>query len=234
MEVNQISDFQTFLESFDFSSLLDMVLILIASFICITLHELSHGFVAWKLGDNTAKSEGRLTLNPFRHLDIIGLIMMMVFQVGWAKPVPVNMYNFKNPKKGMALVAAAGPLSNIFITVLFLFLYGLLFIPLASLHFGGHILHLFELTAYISLGFAVFNLLPFPPLDGAKMLFSALKDEHYEVLMRYEFYGSIALILLMMTGALGYPIAVVRQLIYNDLMPIAQWACDLVAVLFYM
>ena len=222
------------MESFDFSNLLNIVLTLIASLICITLHELSHGLVAWKLGDNTAKIQGRLSLNPMKHLDVTGFIMMLVFQVGWAKPVPVNMYNFKNPKKGMALVACAGPLSNILITVFSLFVYGLLFIPLADTAIGAYILHLAELTAYISLGFAVFNLLPFPPLDGSKMLFSVLKDEHYEVLMKYEFYGGLALMVLMLTGALGYPIAVVRQLIYNDMMPIAQWACDLVAILFYL
>lgn len=222
------------MESFDFSNLLNIVLTLIASLICITLHELSHGLVAWKLGDNTAKIQGRLSLNPMKHLDVTGFIMMLVFQVGWAKPVPVNMYNFKNPKKGMALVACAGPLSNILITIFSLFVYGLLFIPLADTAIGAYILHLAELTAYISLGFAVFNLLPFPPLDGSKMLFSVLKDEHYEVLMKYEFYGGLALMVLMLTGALGYPIAVVRQLIYNDMMPIAQWACDLVAILFYL
>lgn len=210
------------------------MLTLIASLICITLHELSHGFVAWKLGDDTAKGLGRLTLNPLKHLDVTGFIMMLVFQVGWAKPVPINMYNFKNPKRGMAIVACAGPLTNIIITALSLFIYGLLFIPLADSVIGGYILHLAELTAYISLGFAVFNLLPFPPLDGSKMLFSSLKDEHYEKLMQYEFYGGIILMVLMLTGALGYPIAVVRQLIYNDMMTIAQWGCDLVAIMFYL
>lgn len=222
------------MESFDFSNLLNIVLTLVASLICITLHELSHGFVAWKLGDNTAKMQGRLTLNPIRHLDITGFIMMLVFHVGWAKPVPVNMFNFKNPKKGMALTAMAGPLSNVIITVLFLFLYGLLFIPLADSIVGNYLLHFFELVAYISLGFAVFNLIPLPPLDGSKMLYAVLKDEHYTAFMDYEGYGSIILIILMLTGALGRPVAVIRQLIYNDLMPIAQWACDMVAILFYI
>jgi len=207
---------------------------LIASLLCITLHELSHGYVAYRLGDNTAKNMGRLTLNPVRHIDVTGLIMMVAFKVGWAKPVPVNMSNFKNPKNGMAITALAGPLSNILITLLALLLYGLLFMPLAGRAVGNHILHLLELIAYISLGFAVFNLIPFPPLDGSKMLYSVLKDEHYEKLMDYEGYGSILLIILMLTGALGRPVAVIRQLIYNDLMVIAQWACDLVVVLFYI
>ncbi len=222
------------MESFDFSNLLNILLTLFASLICITLHELSHGFVAYKLGDNTAKSMGRLTLNPVRHIDLTGLIMMLVFQVGWAKPVPVNMQNFKKPKNGMALTAMAGPLSNVIITVISLFFYGLLIIPLSAFEAGYYVLRLLELTAYISLGFAVFNLIPLPPLDGAKMLFSALKDEQYDKLMYYEGYGSIILMILMVTGMLGRPVAVVRQLIYNDMMSIAQWACDLVVLLFYM
>ena len=222
------------MESFDFSNLLNIILTLIASLLCITLHELSHGFVAYKLGDNTAKDAGRLTLNPVKHIDVTGLIMMLVFRVGWAKPVPVNMQNFKNPKNGMALTALAGPLSNIIITVFCLLMYGLLYIPLAGRTVGTHVLHLLELTAYISLGFAVFNLIPLPPLDGAKMVYYILKDEHYNVILDYEGYGGLILIVLMITGALGRPVAVVRQLIYNDLISIAQWACDLVAILFYI
>ncbi len=222
------------MESFDFSNLLNIFLTLFASLICITLHELSHGYVAYRLGDNTAKQMGRLTLNPVKHIDLMGLLMMVIFHVGWAKPVPVNMQNFKNPKNGMAITAMAGPLSNIIITILALFLYGLLIIPLSAFEFGYYVLHLLELTAYISLGFAIFNLIPLPPLDGAKMLFSALKDEQYNKLMYYEGYGSIILMVLMLTGMLGRPVAVVRQLIYNDMINIAQWACDLVVMSFYM
>lgn len=222
------------MESFDFSNLLNIVLTLIASLLCITLHELGHGFVAWKLGDNTARSAGRLTLNPVKHIDITGLIMMVVFRVGWAKPVPVNMLNFKNPKRDMAITAFAGPLVNVIITIVFLFIYGLLFIPLAGTAIGTPILHLCELVAYISLGFAVFNLIPLPPLDGSKMLYSVLKDEHYKLVLDYEGYGGLILVVLMLTGALGRPVAVIRQLIYNDMVDIAQWACDLVAILFYM
>ena len=222
------------MESFDFSNLLNIVLTLVASLFCITLHELSHGFVAYRLGDNTAKNAGRLTLNPIRHIDLTGLIMMLVFQVGWAKPVPVDMNYFKNPKNGMALTALAGPLCNVLITLFALLIYGLLFIPLAGTRVGGHFLHLLELIAYISLGFAVFNLIPLPPLDGSKILYAVLKNEHYVMMMNYEGYGSILLIVLMVTGALGRPVAVIRQLIYNDLIAIAQWACDLVAILFYI
>ena len=222
------------MESFDFGNLLNILLTLIASLICITLHELSHGFVAYKLGDGTAKNMGRLSLNPIRHIDWIGLLMMVVFKVGWAKPVPVNIHNFKTPKRDMAITAMAGPLSNIVISVVALLFYGLLYIPLVGYTLGDYVLHLLELIAYISLGFAVFNLIPLPPLDGAKIMYWALKDEHYIKIMDYEGYGTVILMVLMFTGTLGHPIAVIRQLIYNDLISISQWACDIVAILFYI
>ena len=234
MEVNQISGFHSFIESFDFSSLLNILLTLFASLLCITLHELSHGYVAYMLGDNTAKNAGRLSFNPLRHIDVTGFIMMLVLQVGWAKPVPVDYFNLRKPKRDMALVALAGPLSNVIITVVFLFLYGALYIPFAGTAFGGMFLSLAQRVAYISLGFAVFNLLPFPPLDGAKILFSFLRDEHYEMLMKYEGYGSLILFVLMLTGSFSYPVAVVRQLIYNEFAVVAQFACDLIAIMFYI
>ena len=127
--MSDIDALKTIWNGFDFTNLLDILLSVVPALICITLHELSHGYVAYRLGDDTAKRAGRLTLNPIKHLDIMGLIMMVIFRVGWAKPVPVNMYKFKNPKRGMAITALAGPVSNILIAVVFLFLYGLLLIP---------------------------------------------------------------------------------------------------------
>ena len=109
------SSFSDVIRNLNWSVLTDMLLAVIPALICITLHELSHGFVAYKLGDNTAKNMGRLTLNPIKHIDIFGLIMMVVLKFGWAKPVPVNMRNFKNPKRDMAITALAGPLSNVLI-----------------------------------------------------------------------------------------------------------------------
>ena len=234
MELNQISGFQSFIESFDFSNLLNIMLTLVASLLCITLHEISHGFAANLLGDATAKNAGRLTLNPLKHIDITGFIMMLVIQVGWAKPVPVNYYNLRKPKRDMAFVALAGPLCNIIITVICLFLYGALYIPFMGSGVGEFILAVAQRTAYVSLGFAVFNMLPFPPLDGSKIMFSFLRDEHYEKLMQFESYGTLLLFVLMLTGSLSYPVAVVRQLIYNEFAVIAQFAGDMVAVLFYI
>ena len=106
---------------FDFTYILSILLSMVPSLLCITFHELSHGFVAYKLGDDTAKRAGRLTLNPIRHIDPMGLLMMAVFHFGWAKPVPINMYRFKDPKKGMAITALAGPVSNLILAFVFVF-----------------------------------------------------------------------------------------------------------------
>lgn len=111
---------QSIWRGLDWSVLTNLLLSVVPALICITLHELAHGYVAYRLGDDTAKRAGRLTLNPLRHIDIMGLLMMIVFKFGWAKPVPVNMWKFKNPKKGMAITAAAGPIANLLIALVFL------------------------------------------------------------------------------------------------------------------
>ena len=205
----------------------------IPALICITLHELSHGFVAYMLGDDTAKRAGRLSLNPLRHLDPMGMLMMVVFRFGWAKPVPVNMYRFKDPKRGMAVTALAGPVSNILISLVFLFLYGALYLPLQRSGVGLYVLEMLQVTAYLSLSFAVFNFLPIPPLDGSKVLFSVVSDEAYRKLMRYERYGSIALLLLVSTGILGRPLSTAVHFLYAHLIPVAQWSLKGVYSLFY-
>ncbi len=231
--MKSISSLQTIWEGFDFSYLLSILLAVIPSLLCITLHELSHGLTAYCLGDDTARRAGRLSLNPLRHLDPMGLLMMLVFRFGWAKPVPVNMYRFKEPKKGMAITALAGPASNVLITLVFLFLYGALYLPLRKGAFGSYLLEMIELTAYISLGYAVFNLLPVPPLDGSKVLFSVMNDEHYRKLMRYERYGGVVLLVLVWSGLIGRPLSAAVSWLFAKLLPIAQWACDGVYHLFY-
>lgn len=232
--MSDIDALKTIWDGFDFTNLLDILLSVVPALICITLHELSHGYVAYRLGDDTAKRAGRLTLNPIKHLDIMGLIMMVIFRVGWAKPVPVNMYKFKNPKRGMAITALAGPVSNILIAVVFLFLYGLLLIPLSAGAVGQYLLRMMKLTAYISVGLGIFNLIPVPPLDGSKVLFSLMSDESYYKLMRYERYGTVAMVLLVATGILGRPLSAAIQWLYTALIPVAQWACALVFKLFYL
>ena len=228
-----ISDWELIKNGFDFSYLLDLVSGIIPSLICITLHELSHGLVAYRLGDDTAKRAGRLTLNPLKHLDPIGLLMMLTVHFGYGKPVPVNMYRFKDPKRGMAITALAGPVSNVVITLVFLLLYGVFFSPLGSSKVGSYVLDMLQLTAYISMGYAIFNMLPVPPLDGSKVVFSLLDEGSYRSLMRYERYGSLILLALVWSGALGRPLSAAIRWCFMHLLPISQWACDTVFTLFY-
>ena len=228
-----ISALQSIREGFDFRYILSILLSLIPTLLCITLHELSHGFVAYKLGDTTAKDRGRLTLNPLKHLDPMGFLMMLVFHVGWAKPVPVDMSRFKNPKRDMALTALAGPVSNILITIVFLFLYGAAYIPLSGSTAGRYLLDMLELTCSLSLGLAVFNLLPIPPLDGSRVLSACLSDKDYLRLMQYERYGALLMLILVATGALGTPLRYVINLFYRGLFPVARGAYHLVFTLFY-
>ena len=198
-----IETIKTIWEGLDFSVLTGILLSVVPALLCIVFHELCHGFVAYKLGDNTAKSAGRLSLNPFKHLDIVGLIAMMFLHVGWAKPVPVNMNSFKNPKRGMAITALAGPLSNILLAAVVLLLYGFLYIPLLKLgDFGYVIIETLGRTAVFSCSLAVFNIFPIPPMDGSKVLFALLPDKAYYKLMEYEHYGMLIVLLLVITGVI--------------------------------
>jgi Zn-dependent protease len=165
--------------------------------ICITIHELAHGYTAYKLGDSTAKEMGRLTLNPIKHIDPLGLLMMLLIGFGWAKPVPVNMRNFTHPKRHMAITAFAGPLSNLVMAAVVLFIYGLIVVPVTMLESGEIINTIITNMIFLSIALAVFNMLPVPPLDGSKVLFSLLPEGVYFKLMRYERYGIIALLILM-------------------------------------
>ena len=212
----------------DWSVLTGIVLSIVPSLICITLHELSHGYVAYRLGDTTAKDAGRLTLNPLRHIDPMGLVMMVAFKFGWAKPVPVNMYRFRNPKRDMAITALAGPVSNLVIGAVFLFLYGVLYIPLRRGGSAGDwFLQMIYLTAYISLALMVFNILPISPLDGSKVLYSFLPERAYMTLMRYERYGMILLLVLVATKVLGSPLSTATGWVFDKLFFLAESGFDL-------
>ena len=220
--MNAISVLQEILNGFDFSGLRDILLRVIPALLCITLHELAHGFTAYALGDNTAKAAGRLTLNPIRHLDPMGLLMMVIFGFGYAKPVPVDMRHFKNPKQGMAITALAGPLCNVLISLVFYFLYGLLILPLSGSSAGALALEMMETTVVLSLAMAIFNILPVPPLDGSKVLFSLLSDEGYWKLMRYERYGFLILAALLFTNVIDGPLSWLLQKGLTLLLPAAK------------
>lgn len=230
-----MNSFGDVLRGLDWSVLTDMLMAVIPALVCITLHELSHGFVAYKLGDSTAKNMGRLTLNPIKHIDIVGLIMMVAFKFGWAKPVPVDMRNFKHPKRGMAITALAGPVSNVIICCVVLFIYGVIFLPcrLSGSEFWGDVLDMVYITAYLSLALAIFNLIPVPPLDGSKVLFSLMSDRAYFKLMRYERYGMLLMLALVATGVLGTPLRTVTETVFKFLFSFAEWGYDLSGMLFY-
>ena len=199
---------------------------IIPALICITIHELAHGYTAYKLGDRTAKDMGRLTLNPIKHIDPIGLLMMLLIGFGWAKPVPVNMHNFKHPKWYMAITAFAGPVSNIILAVIIMFILGLVTTLLGihvdqitgRMYYTGEtgliIYSIISGMIFLSIALAVFNMLPFPPLDGSKVVFSLLPENIYYKLMRYERYGMI-LLLVAMNSELIFGVDIFRGLIVD-------------------
>ncbi len=173
--------------------------------ISLTVHEFSHGYASYLLGDNTARNYGRLTLNPLKHLDPMGALCMLLFGFGWAKPCPVNPRYYKHPRSGMAITAAAGPLSNIilaFLNLIFMNLVGI--IPVSSEGFGstavGVAYLFFYLMAEMNIYLAVFNLLPIPPLDGSRILFIFLPTKVYFGVMKYERYIMIAMFALLWLG----------------------------------
>jgi len=170
-----------------------------AVLIALTFHEFCHGYTAYLLGDPTAKNSGRLSLNPLKHLDPIGFLCMVIAKFGWAKPVPVNMYYFKKPKRDMAIVALAGPLSNIVLGIVSVFISYILFFYFSHIAFLTAMAQFFYLLAILSVGFAVFNLIPLPPLDGSRILGLIVPDRIYYKLMQYEHYiqlGFMALLIL--------------------------------------
>lgn len=222
--------FRTWLAQLQWENILEPLILVAASALCVMIHEICHGFAAYCLGDQTAKRAGRLSLNPLRHIDLMGLIMMVILKFGWAKPVPVDPRNFKNPKRGMALTAAAGPLSNVALAWLatvcysvFLWLY-LRFPAYRGLYYPCLF---FQYMAMLSAGLAVFNLFPIPPLDGSKVICALLPDKVYAYILRYERYGMLILLALMYFGRLDKPLGALRDGLMQGLWAIGHWPFDL-------
>jgi len=205
----------------DFSSIARQIIVsAFPILIAITFHELSHGFVANKLGDPTAKMMGRLTLNPIAHIDLIGTVLMPLmliiftngqFVFGYAKPVPINPMNFKNPKRDMAISAAAGPITNLLLAILSMLILRLLIIPLAvlfpeslNLTVIEPLIMIFKSSVIINVILAVFNMIPIPPLDGGRVLTGFLPYKHAVSFSRIEPFGFIIVIFLIATGIANY------------------------------
>lgn len=182
--------------------------------VAIIFHELAHGMAAYALGDNTAKDAGRLTLNPFKHLDPVGFISMLVFRFGWAKPVPINPFNFKKRKRDTILVSLAGPVSNFIIAILIVLVFKLDIIR------NYLVFEILFITLQYNIMLGIFNLLPFPPLDGSKILASMLPNKMEYYFYKYEKYLYIVLIALIFSDLIGKILSPIITFVINLLLRI--------------
>lgn len=198
--------------------------------ITLTVHEVSHGYIAYKMGDPTAYNMGRLTLNPLKHIDPFGLLMLIIIRFGWAKPVPINPRNFKNPRKGLAISAAAGPVSNFLMAIggyiIFRIFYVILMHQIYTLQITEansfiNILNgfctFFNQFCILNIYFGLFNLLPVPPLDGSRIVSYFLPYKFYRVYSNIERYGFLILMLLLYTGVISKPLSILAGYIYKGI-----------------
>ena len=191
------------------ATLMVILLALPGRMLAISMHEAAHAYVADRCGDPTARNLGRLTLNPLKHIDILGFLMLYIVGFGWAKPVMVDPRYYKNRKKGMVLTALAGPGMNFLISLVCTLGMGLI-LKLTGGYVGmvvRYVYYLLFYTAAISTGLGLFNLIPVPPLDGSKVLGAVLPEDKYFGYMRYERYGAIIMMVLLFTGILDRPLA---------------------------
>lgn len=195
--------------------IIELLFVIPCVLIALTVHEVAHGYMAFRLGDPTARNLGRLTLNPLKHLDPIGTICMIFFHFGWARPVPVNSRYFKKPRRDMALTSAAGPVSNFIMAFLGALVYAILYTIFASHpvsnNFAAYIqiaaLQLLQYFHILNLSLGLFNLIPVPPLDGSRIFLTFLPAKYYFGIMKYERYIQLGLMILLYLGFLSRPLS---------------------------
>lgn len=212
------------------NQLIELLFVIPCVLFALTVHEVSHGWMAFKLGDPTARNLGRLTLNPMKHLDLIGTICMIFFHFGWAKPVPINSRYFKKPRRDTALTAAAGPLSNFIMAFTGILIYGILGAVFtafpASSQFVFYVQYAAMSLAYyfhiLNLSLGLFNLIPVPPLDGSRIFLTFLPAKYYFGIMKYERYIQLALMLLLWFGLLSTPLSRAVSFISSLMMKIVS------------
>lgn len=216
---------------FSTDTLIQFLFVVPCVLIALTFHEFAHGYMAYKLGDPTAKNFGRLTLNPLKHLDPIGTICMIFFHFGWAKPVPINSRYFKKPRRDMALTAAAGPIMNFILALFGMLVCRILtriFVAFpAQSDFVYYIqyaaLTLFSYFHMLNLSLGVFNLIPIPPLDGSRIFYIFLPPKWYFGVMKYEKYIQLALLVLLWTGLLSRPLSAAVSWISGGMQWLVSW-----------
>ena len=207
------------------SWLISFLLTLPIAMISLSVHETAHGYVAYRLGDPTAKNLGRLTLNPLKHLDPIGFLCMVLGGFGWARPVPVNARYFRNPRRDMAITGIAGPVSNLLLAAFFALIYEILLACLKDFaptsEFIAYVviisLQFFLLAAYLNVALAIFNLIPVPPFDGSRFLYAILPPKMYFSVMKYERYIMIVLLVLLLTGILDKPLSLTTNFVLSGI-----------------
>ncbi len=198
-----------------------ILLSLLAVLVALTVHEFFHALAAYKLGDNTAAAYGRLTLNPLKHLDPLGALCMLVFHFGWAKPVPINIRNFRKPKRDFALSALAGPMSNIALGFIFALIYLLCakFLKFTDNKFLDVLINntIYFVTVFhlVNVGLGVFNLLPIPPFDGSRLVTAILPDKIYVKFLKYERYVYWGIIIWLLLGGYVYNILMSFPIVSN-------------------
>lgn len=205
--------------------------LLVMLFVVFPVHECSHALAAKLLGDDTAERQGRITLNPFAHLDLMGTIGILAFGIGWAKPVPVNPARCRkvSQKAAMAITAAAGPMANFVSSLIFMIIMKVLIVSYSGSDDAPdalyYIIMALRIIIDIDLFNGVFNLLPVPPFDGSRVFFAFLPNKYYFAIMKYEQYIMIALLLLMWTGILSIPFSFLSNALYNLFDLITKFIC---------